>query len=505
MNNLHYYLSFLIPFLLYSDEVKLRIDEDGKVGVGVTNPSTKLDIDGSVTVGSIGATESPKAGTIKFENGDFLGFDGTTWRSLTQGTSSSSENLNIDEDGKVGVGVTNPSTKLDIDGSVTVGSIGATESPKAGTIKFENGDFLGFDGTTWRSMTQGNSSSSENNTSTSTDTSGSLLALPAASTAPSGYSFIQALDKQFSWQKLADRNFKSLGGKLEKLNQKLYYIGGYDSVANFEDFGSTTSPQPCEKYDPSSNQWSVIQSPSFPRIYSATVAYEDRIYLLPGKDRGGLSRGIEVYDPEKNLWSHGTALPNNYEIGYTNAGVVIDGKIFCSAWGTTPETTGSDSNRVILTYDIQTGIWSSFVRTEQDDFGSLTNITPEGWTFVEDGKFSVISTYDGYVQSYSPDSSQWSWGIYTSIDSIKFSNIFGKINNRIIIGSVGMISVFDFRTGYTRNYTLNGLINDSFQIDGATAVILDNELYVCSTPGPEISDGFIKSSLDNFLDLYVKD
>ena len=434
MNNLHYYLSFLIPFLLYSDEVKLRIDEDGKVGVGVTNPSTKLDIDGSVTVGSIGATESPKAGTIKFENGDFLGFDGTTWRS----------------------------------------------------------------------MTQGNSSSSENNTSTSTETSGSLLALPAASTTPSSYSFIQALDKQFSWQKLADRNFKSLGGKLEKLNQKLYYIGGYDSVAN-DDFGSTTSPQPCEKYDPSSNQWSVIQSPSFPRVYSATVAYEDRIYLLPGKDRGGLSRGIEVYDPEKNLWSHGTALPNNYEIGYTYAGVVIDGKIFCSAWGTTPETTGSDSNSVILTYDIQTGIWSSFVRTEQGDFGSLYNITPEGWTFVEDGKFSVISTYDGYVHSYSPDSSQWSLGIYTSIDSIKSSNIFGKINNRIIIGSIGMISVFDFRTGYTRNFTLNGLINDSFRIDGATAVILDNELYVCSTPGPEISDGFIKSSLDNFLDLYVKD
>ena len=66
-------------------------------------------------------------------------------------------------------------------------------------------------------------------------------------------------------------------------------------------------------------------------------------------------------------------------------------------------------------------------------------------------------------------------------------------------------SVFDFRTGYTRNFTLNGLINDSLRIDGATAVILDNELYVCSTPGPEISDGFIKSSLDNFLDLYVKD
>ena len=68
----------LLSPLLFSDQIKLRIDEIGKVGVGVVNPSTKLDVDGSITIGNLGETETPKAGTIKFENGDFLGFDGSS-------------------------------------------------------------------------------------------------------------------------------------------------------------------------------------------------------------------------------------------------------------------------------------------------------------------------------------------------------------------------------------------------------------------------------------------
>ena len=388
----------------------------------------------------------------------------------------------------MGVGVTNPSTKLDIDGSVTVGSIGATESPKAGTIKFENGDFLGFDGTIWRSMTQGNSSSSENNTSTSTETSGSLLALPATSTAPSGYSFIQALDKPFSWQKLADRNYKSKDGSLEKINQKLYYIGGLDSLG--------TTLQPCEKYEPISNQWSVIQPPSFPRKYPLTVASEDRIYLLPGEDPSSVFRGLEIYDPEKNSWSFGTALPDNYNIGSTYGAVVLDGKIYWSVSATTPTTTGTEN--VILTYDIQTAIWSYFVRTEQDDLGSLINITPAGSTFVEDGKFSVVSDYINY---YSPDLNQWSYGI--KIPILSSNSLLGKIDNRIISGNGGEIHVTDLRTGITKYFSLNGLTDDHFGY--ASATIIDNELYVCNTQWQGVSSGIIKSSLDNFFDLYVKD
>ena len=60
---------------------KLRIDELGKVGVGTATPSTKLEVNGALTVGDVGQTESPKAGTIKFDGTDFLGYDGSSWRS----------------------------------------------------------------------------------------------------------------------------------------------------------------------------------------------------------------------------------------------------------------------------------------------------------------------------------------------------------------------------------------------------------------------------------------
>lgn len=421
MKNIHHYLLLLIPYLLYSDEVKLRIDENGKVGIGVANPSTKLEIDGSVTVGNVGVTESPKAGTIKFEDGDFMGFDGTSWRSMTQGSSSS----------------------------------------------------------------QGNS------TGTNTDTSGSLLALPTTSAAPSGYSFIQSLDKQFSWQKLADRNYESTGGALEGLNQKLYFIGGLDSLG---------SPQPSEKFDPASNSWSVIQSPSFSRMNSVTAASDDKVYLLPGRDPTGSFRDLEIYDPEKNSWSFGTELPDNYVILEVFSAVMLDGKIYCSAKGTTPahETEGE----VILTYDTQTAIWNSFVRTEDLEYSDNFNTTPYGWTFVVDGKLSVLSNsgMDDWISYYSTGSNQWSWGPHVPLNSF---SVLENSDNRLLLGGMGRISVFDFRTGITRSFSLNGIIDDDFSY--ASAVILENELYVCSSLGNQSSSGLYKSSLSNFLDLYVKD
>ena len=48
-----------------------------------------------------------------------------------------------------------------------------------------------------------------------------------------------------------------------------------------------------------------------------------------------------------------------------------------------------------------------------------------------------------------------------------------------------------------------GIIDDDFSY--ASAVILENELYVCSSLGNQSSSGLYKSSLSNFLDLYVKD
>ena len=62
---------------------KLRIDELGKVGVGTATPSTKLEVNGALTIANLGETEAPKAGTIKFDGKDFRGGLGFPSRSAS--------------------------------------------------------------------------------------------------------------------------------------------------------------------------------------------------------------------------------------------------------------------------------------------------------------------------------------------------------------------------------------------------------------------------------------
>lgn len=68
------------------------IYQSGKVGIGVANPSEKLEINGAIKVGDGGYTgisnndTSPipagGAGTIIFSNGNFYGWNGTNWKQL---------------------------------------------------------------------------------------------------------------------------------------------------------------------------------------------------------------------------------------------------------------------------------------------------------------------------------------------------------------------------------------------------------------------------------------
>lgn len=67
-----------------NDIIMNHVATDGNVGIGTTVPSEKLEVEGAIKL-STTANGSSGEGTVKYESGDFLGYDGTTWKSLTSG------------------------------------------------------------------------------------------------------------------------------------------------------------------------------------------------------------------------------------------------------------------------------------------------------------------------------------------------------------------------------------------------------------------------------------
>lgn len=162
-----------------SGDFKIRISLNGEL-MGVTNitsvptalyainsgdnPWTYNDQDGSVAY-TEGLTElkdlkisgssgiAPEAGMIRFDEqtGDFIGYNGTEWKSLTEAMASGNSPWTFNEEAKT-IAFTDGLTELK-DLKISGNSGVAAE---AGMIRFDetSGDFIGYNGTEWKSLTQ---------------------------------------------------------------------------------------------------------------------------------------------------------------------------------------------------------------------------------------------------------------------------------------------------------------------------------------------------------------
>jgi hypothetical protein len=105
----------------------------GNVGIGTTNPQAKLDVSGSaqITTGGSGgqiifAAPNGESGIlIRGTSRADIRFDGSTLK-LLAGTSTgapiSTNGIAIDTSGRVGIGTTNPSARLDLVGNASISS-----------------------------------------------------------------------------------------------------------------------------------------------------------------------------------------------------------------------------------------------------------------------------------------------------------------------------------------------------------------------------------------------
>ncbi len=111
-------------FTLFLSSANLFGQQGAGVGIDVTNPLEKLDVNGAIKIGTdinnSNAAPTGGAGTIRFKAGAFQGWDGTSWIPLGGGADSdwtiNGNNQYSAVSGNVGIGVTNPTDKLQVNG-----------------------------------------------------------------------------------------------------------------------------------------------------------------------------------------------------------------------------------------------------------------------------------------------------------------------------------------------------------------------------------------------------
>jgi len=128
-----------IDFRHQDASVVMRVDTpNARIGIGTTTPAAKLHVSGSMGSGIDGAdktgirlTNTPNGLTWRIGSGS--GGVNHSWFTIARAGQSPA--LTIDSSDKVGIGITNPSQKLDVDGAVkkAVFTVNTLPTATAGT------------------------------------------------------------------------------------------------------------------------------------------------------------------------------------------------------------------------------------------------------------------------------------------------------------------------------------------------------------------------------------
>lgn len=132
-------------------------------------------------------------------------------------------------------------------------------------------------------------------------------------------------------------------------NQKIYVIGGISGTG-----GRRKALTKVEIYDSVKDTWSEAKPLPTSKQGGTAATVKGKIYAIGGRtgagDAGYATKSVDIYDPLKNSWTSGKAMP---EARTGIQSTVIDNKIYVVGGAARSKATNS-----IYVYDLSTETWS---------------------------------------------------------------------------------------------------------------------------------------------------
>jgi N-acetylneuraminic acid mutarotase len=154
-----------------------------------------------------------------------------------------------------------------------------------------------------------------------------------------------------SWKKVKSMSQPRWNHMVAEIGGKIYVIGGITGVGDQRKVIDTV-----EIYDPQKDLWSTGHPMPAPRQAAAVAVVHGKIYIIGGRvgagDVGYATDSVEIYDPLKNNWS--SAKQKMQEARTGAQAVVVDGKIYVIGGAA-----GGETIKSIEVYDPATDVWTT--------------------------------------------------------------------------------------------------------------------------------------------------